>query len=152
MACAETHNMSYQSPIPLACAAASCRRSACRYLCSLSIMWNTATISLRIRRSYSTHTHTHAWELTHTHKQKRHMQTGACKNSHMMTCTHVFECISNKGQIFLCLCRQGGERKKHSYIPHVMFTEIKRKPASALVHTNTKQEQSLHESCVFFSV
>lgn len=61
------HNMSYQSPILLAGAAASCPRSACRYLCLLSIMWNTATISPGMRRSYLSHRHTHEKSITYTH-------------------------------------------------------------------------------------
>lgn len=53
------HNMSYQSPIPPAGAAASRRRPACRYLCLLSIMWNTATISPGMRRSHLSHGRAH---------------------------------------------------------------------------------------------
>lgn len=69
------HNMSYQSPIPLAGAAASCPRSACRYLCLLSIMWNTATISLGMRRSYLSHGHAQARKsITRVHRHAKRLK------------------------------------------------------------------------------
>lgn len=127
MACAETHNMSYQSPIPLAGAAASCRRLACRYLCSLSIMWNTATISLRIRRSYSTHKCTHrSWHThtyTHTGITCRHGQ-GHAKDSYMMSYRDV------PSNVYPTKSRSNTHWWQHKFtpgptFPHVMFLAIK---------------------------
>lgn len=65
------HNMSYQSPIPPAGAAASRRRPACRYLCLLSIMWNTATISPGMRRSHLSHGRAHVSAAPHANRGEK---------------------------------------------------------------------------------